>query len=137
MAVLKHPIKEAERYLLNAKQVLSEKAGKDGEYYTDPKYVKAAGNYAWNGVLVALDAVTDVRKNLKRGQRLDIKDYQNAVSKIDRKMNIPFLATYESLHKALGYDGNLRYVIVQDGLKQGKMMIDWATKHYKPEKTAI
>jgi len=130
MAVLKHPIKEAERYLANAKQILTEKAGKEGNYYTDPKYVKAAGNYAWNGVLVALDAATDVRKNLKKGQRLDVKDYQNAVSKKDKKMNMPFLAAYEILHKALGYDGNPSFVVVQDGLKQGKMIIDWASKHY-------
>ena len=132
MAVLKHPIREAERYLANARQALSEKAGKEGNYYTDSKYVKQAGNAAWNGVLVALDAVTDVRKNLKKGQRLDIKDYQNAILKIDKKMNMPFLAAYESLHKALGYDGNPSYVIVQDALKQGKMIIDWADKHYLP-----
>jgi len=130
MAELKHPIREAERYLKNAHDVLTEKAGKQGNYYTDPKYVKAAGNYAWNGVLVALDAVTDVRKSLRKGQRLDIKDYQNAVSKMDKKMNMPFLAAYESLHKALGYDGNPSYVIVQDALKQGKVIIDWANNHY-------
>jgi len=131
MAVLEHPIKEAERYLDNAREILTEKAGKEGNYYTDPKYVKMAGNTAWNGVLVALDAITDVRKNTKKGQRLDIKDYQKAVVKKDRKMNMPFLAAYESLHKALGYDGNPNFVIVQESLKQGKMIIDWAGKHYK------
>ncbi len=130
MAVLKHPIREAERYLANAKQILSEKAGKEGNYYTDPKYVKMAGNTAWSGILVALDAATDVRKNLKKGQRLDIKDYQNAVAKKDRKMNIPFSVAYDSLHKTLGYDGNLSYKIVQESLSQGKMIIDWASKHY-------
>ncbi|MDR2684781.1 MAG: DUF5618 family protein [Prevotellaceae bacterium] len=134
MAVLKYPIREAERYLQNARQILSEKAEKDGNYYNDSKYVKAAGNFAWNGVLVALDAVTDVRKNLKKGQRLDFKDYQNAVSQKDKKMNMPLLAAYETLHKALGYDGNPRYKIVQDGLEQGQYIIDWAAKHYKPSK---
>ena len=44
MAELKNPIKEAERYLQNAKQILSEKAEKDGNYYNDSKYVKMAGN---------------------------------------------------------------------------------------------
>ncbi|MDR2962723.1 MAG: DUF5618 family protein [Bacteroidales bacterium] len=131
MAIQKHPIKEAERYLENAKQILSEKAEKDGDYYTDPKYVKMAGNTAWNGVLVALDAATDVRKNLKKGQRPDFKDYQNAVAKKDRKMNFPLLGAYESLHKALGYDGNPNYKIVRASLEQGKMIIDWAAKHYK------
>ena len=129
--VQKNPIKEAERYLDNAKQILTEKAGKDGNYYSDPKYVKMAGNTAWSGVLVALDAATDVRKNLKKGQRVDIKDYQNAVAKKDKKMTIPLQSTYEVLHLLLGYDGNLRYAIVQDGLKQGKEIISWAAKHYK------
>jgi hypothetical protein len=131
MAELKHPIKEAERYLLNAKQILSEKAGKDGAYYSDPKYVRMAGNTAWNGVLVALDAVLDVRKNLKSRQRPEFKDYQEAVSKCDKKMNRPLLYAYESLHKVLGYDGNLRYKMVQDSLEQGQMLVSWAAKHYK------
>jgi len=44
MAEFKHPIREAERYLQNARQILSEKAEKDGSYYNDRKYVKMAGN---------------------------------------------------------------------------------------------
>ena len=132
MAMLKHPIEEAERYLQNAREILSEKAEKDGNYYQDIKYVKMAGNTAWNGVLVALDGALRVRSNLKKGQRLDIKDYQNAVVRKDRKMNIPFLATYESLHKTLGYDGNPTYKIVQASLENAKTMIDWAAKHYIP-----
>jgi len=137
MAELKNPIKEAERYLDNARQILSEKAEKEGDYYSDRKYVKMAGNTAWSGVLVALDAVTDVRSNLKKGQRLDFQDYQNAVAKVDRKMNSPLLAAYDSLHKTLGYDGNLRYKIVQDSLEQGKDVIAWAAKHYKPLKNTL
>ena len=74
-----------------------------------------------------------VGKNAKKGQRLDIQDYQEAVSKTDRKMNIPFLATYESLHKALGYDGNLNYKIVQAGLEDAEKMINWADKHYNKQ----
>ena len=131
MAQLKHPIREAERYLQNARQILSEKAEKDGEYYNDSKYVKMAGNTAWNGVLVALDAVLHVRENLKKGQRPDFKDYQEAISKVDNKMTRPLLWTYESLHKVLGYDGNPRYKIVQDSLDQAKIILDWADKRYQ------
>ena len=47
MAELKNPIYEAECYLQNAREILSEKAGKDGDYYTDRKYVKMAGYTAW------------------------------------------------------------------------------------------
>ncbi|MDR0612324.1 MAG: DUF5618 family protein [Dysgonamonadaceae bacterium] len=131
MAELKHPIQEAERYLENARQILSEKAGKDGNYYQDGKYVRMAGNTAWNGVLIALDGVLDVRKNLKSRQRPDIKDYQAAMSQKDSKMTRPLHVAYETLHLVLGYDGNLRYKIVQDGLEQAKFMIDWAKKNYQ------
>ena len=136
MQPLSNPIKEAGRYLQNAKQILSEKAGKDGDYYNDPKYVKMAGNTAWNGVLVALDGALNVQENLKKGQRAEFKDYQNAVAQKDKKMTKPLLYAYESLHKVLGYDGNLRYVYVQDGLKQGKDIITWAERHYKQTTTA-
>jgi hypothetical protein len=131
MAELKHPIREAERYLQNARQILSEKAGKDGDYYNDRKYVKMAGNTAWNGVLVALDAVLGVRGNLKKNQRPDFKDYLTAIAVKDNKMTRPLLFAYESLHKTLGYDGNARYKIVQDSMDQAKMILDWADKHYR------
>ena len=130
MAELKHPIREAERYLQNAKQILSEKAEKDGKYYNDSKYVRMAGNTAWSGVLIALDAVLHVRANLKKGQRPEFKDYQEAISKVDTKMIRPLLATYESLHKTLGYDGNPNYKIVQESLLEAQTMIDWAGKYY-------
>ncbi|GHT53224.1 hypothetical protein FACS189451_04920 [Bacteroidia bacterium] len=51
MARFNDPIKEAERYLDNARTILSEKAGKNGNYYSDSKYVKLAGHAAWCGVL--------------------------------------------------------------------------------------
>jgi len=130
MAHLQHPIREAERYLQNAREILSEKAEKDGKYYNDTKYVKMAGDTAWKGVLVALDAVLHVRKNMKKGQRPDFKDYQEAINKVDNKMSRPLLAAYESLHKTLGYDGNPLYIIVQASLDEGKVIIDWADKHY-------
>ena len=135
MAQLKHPIREAERYLQNARELLSKKAEKDGDFYNDSKYVKMAGNTAWNGVLVALDAVLDVRKNLKKGQRLDFKDYQAAIAKKDGKMARPLLGAYDSLHKAMGYDGNPNYKVVQASLDQAKLIIDWADQNYtaKPQ----
>ena len=44
--VHKNPIKEAQRYLDNAREILSTKAEKDGGYYNDPKYVRMAGDTA-------------------------------------------------------------------------------------------
>ncbi|MDR0547106.1 MAG: DUF5618 family protein [Dysgonamonadaceae bacterium] len=131
MAELNNPIKEAERYLENARQILLEKAEKEGNYYNDSKYVKMAGNTAWNGVLVALDAVLGVKKQLKKGQRADIHDYQEAMAKKDRNMTRPLHSAYESLYLYLGYDGNPNYKIVQGALEDGKYIISWASKHYQ------
>jgi len=131
MAELKHPIREAERYLQNARQILSEKAEKDGGYYNDSKYVRMAGNTAWNGVLIALDAVLPVRANLKKGQRPEFKDYQEAISKKDGKMPRVLLNTYELLHKSLGYDGVSVYKVVQSSLEQANILINWADKQYQ------
>jgi hypothetical protein len=131
MAELKHPIREAERYLQNARQILSEKAGKDGNYYSDKKYVKIAGHTAWCGVLLALDAALGVKAGLKRRQQPEFKDYQEAISKIDGKMNRPLLNSYETLHKVLGYDGNLNCTIVQTGLQEAQYIIQWADKHFQ------
>jgi hypothetical protein len=134
MPTLSNPIKEAERYLSNARTILSEKAGKDGDLYTDQKYVRMAGNTAWNGVLVALDAVFDVRSKLKKNnQRPDFQDYHAAVAKRDKKMHGMLLAAYDSLHKSMGYDGNLGYKIAQDSLSYGKAVIAWCEKIYTPK----
>ena len=134
MASLKHPIQEAERYLQNARTILSEKAEKEGEYYNDSKYVRMAGNTAWNGVLIALDAVLEVRKGMKKGQRPDFQDYETAMAKRDSKMTRTLLGAYESLHKSLGYDGNPNYVIVQESMKQAQYILDWCNKHYQESK---
>ena len=125
-----HPIVEAERYLQNARTLLSEKAGKDGDYYTDRKYVKMAGHTAWCGILVALDAVLEVKKGLKRGQQVEFNDYQKAIGKMDKKMPRILLNSYDTLHKTLGYDGNLNYTIAQSGLREAQNIIEWAGRHY-------
>jgi len=59
----KNPISEARRYVENAKRTLNENGELDVELnrYNDEKYVRAAGNYLWLGVLMALDAVFHVR----------------------------------------------------------------------------
>ena len=126
----KNLIQEADRYIQNARQILSEKAGKDGDFYTDRKYVKLAGHAAWCGVLVALDAAFDIKKGLKKGQRIDIKDYQEAVGIVDKKMTRHLMSSYDTLHKALGYDGNLSFVVVQYALREAQGLIEWASKYY-------
>ena len=127
----KNHIKEAQRYLNNAREILSTKAEKEGSYYSDPKYVKMAGNTAWNGVLVALDGCLGIKEKLKKGQRPDFKHYLAAISKKDKKMSRPLLTAHDTLHKSLGYDGVLGYKSVQAAMAEGENVISWAAKHYK------
>lgn len=131
MKPLTNPIEEAERYLNNAKQILSEKAGKEGYFYSDPKYVKMAGNTAWNGILVALDATLDVRKSLKKGSRPDVTDYQKALYSKDKKIYPFFTSAYDTLHRSMGYDGILKHKVVQSGMEDANAILSWASKHYK------
>jgi len=137
MAELTHPIQEAERYLQNARTILSEKAEKVGSYYNDSKYVKLAGHAAWCGVLIALDAALNLKVNLKRGQRIDIKDYQEAIGKKDSKMTKPLKNAYDLLHKSLSYDGITNYAVVQNSLNEAKYIINWAGKNYKPARADL
>ena len=128
MAMLDHPIREAERYLQNARDILSAKAEKEGNVYKDKKYVKMAGNAAWNGVLVALDAVLPVREGRKRP---DFKDYMDAIAKKDRKMTRTILDAYDYLHKSMGYDGEPDYTEAQKNLALAKKILEWAERNYR------
>ena len=98
-------IEEARRYVENARETLAEK----GEYnpqtnrYEDPKYVRAAGHYLWHGVLMALDAVFQVRKD--RRTRINFDDYQRVVAKRDLKLLDKVNDGYNILHLNMGYDG--------------------------------
>ena len=101
----KNPIDEARRYVQNAKDVLNEKTklNEETQSYEDPKYVRAAGNYLWLGVLLALDAVFDVRKD--RRTRVKIDDYTDAVGKRDRKLLDWVNNGYKLMHLSMNYDG--------------------------------
>lgn len=55
-------VQEARRYMDNARELLREKAGKQNGQYHDRKYVRMAGNTAYNGILVALDSLLEEKK---------------------------------------------------------------------------
>ena len=94
----KNPIDEARRYVSNARKTLSENGELDIELqiYSDPKYVRSAGNYLWLGVLMALDTIVDVRKD--RRTRPDINAYKEAWSRRDRKLLTMVNDGYDIMH---------------------------------------
>jgi hypothetical protein len=126
---LKNPIEEARRYMDNAKEILKEKAVKDGSFYTDSKYVKMAGHTMWAGCLLALDFALDVKK--PKNGRKDIDDYKAAASKVDKKLLSYVVEGYNTMHLSMSYDGNKLVKVVQGGFEAMKYIIDWCEKRTK------
>lgn len=120
----KNPIAEARRYVDNASKTLSENGELDVELnrYDDEKYVRAAGNYLWLGVLMALDAVFKVRKD--RRTRVDINDYRDAVGKRDRKLLALVNDGYTTMHLNMNYDGNQSKGVCDDGFRIANTIIN-------------
>ena len=120
----KDPIEEARRYVDNARETLNEKGEFNAELnrYDDEKYVRAAGNYLWIGVLMALDAVFHVRKD--RRTRVDIQDYKAAVSKRDKKLLALVTDGYNVMHLYMNYDGNQSKGVSDEGFRLANNIID-------------
>lgn len=117
-------IEEARRYFRNAKDILKEK-GKlddDGIAYQDRKYVRAAGNYLWLGVLIALDVVFNVRQGKRN--RPDINDYRAAVTNRDKKLLSLVNMGYDTIHLSMNYDGNQSKVVCDTGFRITSEIID-------------
>ena len=128
-----NPIKEAERYLENSRQILSEKAGKDGDYYDDPKYVRMAGREAWKDVRAALDGLLEVKARREAHRQIRFEDSMEAIMQCDPKMSKPLFYTHETLQKVLIGDGNLRCGMVESGMQQAKRVIQWAAQEYRKQ----
>ena len=120
----KDPIAEARRYVENAKETLREKGELDVEMnrYEDEKYVRAAGNYLWLGVLQALDAVFHVRDD--RRTRVDINAYLEAIGKRDRKLLAFVNDGYDIMHLYMNYDGNQSKDLCDSGFKLANNIIN-------------
>ena len=124
------PIREARRYVDNAKEALDErgKLNYETRRYEDEKYVKAAGHYLWHSVLIALDAVFHVKKAKRNrkgdGSHVDIDDYIAAVSPRDKKLLAYVVTGYKILHVAMGYDGASSKATCDDGIRIANEVIN-------------
>jgi hypothetical protein len=119
--VEKNSIQEAKRYLDNARNLLSEKAGKEDGYYQDPKYVKMAGHAAYTGVLLVLDRYLD--KKIKG--RKDVDWYKQNLSKLDKKILHSFSTAYQILHLDMAYDGAPSAELARLGMQEAEKVINW------------
>lgn len=108
----------------NAREILQERGKLDDEgfQYEDEKYVRAAGNYLWLGVLMALDGVFHVRED--RRTRVNIEAYQDAVSKRDMKLLSWLNDGYEIIHLYMTYDGISHKGLCDMGFDYANRIID-------------
>jgi len=114
-------LKEAKRYLDNAKEILREKALKEDGYYQDSKYVKMAGHTAYTRILLALDVFLG-----KKGKgRKDVDWYKEHLSKLDKKVLNAFLTAYQVLHLDMAYDGAKSAELAAIGLEDAEKIITW------------
>ena len=120
----KDPIEKARRYVDNARETLNDKGEFNAELnrYDDEKYVRAAGNYLWLGVLMALDAVFHVRSD--RRTRVDIKDYREAVGKRDKKLLALVNDGYDVMQLYMNYDGVQSKGVSDEGFRLANNIID-------------
>lgn len=126
----KNPIEEAKRYVANAKQILREKGEFDtaSKSYGDKKYVRMAGNTLWNGCLIALDAVLKVRDGKGRPS---IEKYREAAAKRDKKLLQAINTGYDTMHLAMGYDGNTYKNVCEAGFDLANAIIDRCASLYQ------
>ncbi|MDR2580284.1 MAG: DUF5618 family protein [Fibromonadaceae bacterium] len=129
--IQKNGYAEAMRYMANAKEDLL-KAGQNGRYYTDRKYVRTACGTAYNGVLVALESFFEIKKVNLPKIRKSI-DYYRQGLRDHQKVRDALNSAYDILHLSGYYDGILDSDVVKIGFARAKEIIN----HIKPQPEAV
>jgi len=111
-------------YIANAKDYLKT-AGKGESHYKDKKYVRTACGVAYNGTLIALDALLKIKgiDLPHKKSRRTIDFYREAINK-DRKLLDAFNSAYNILHLYGYYDGETTIKVIQAGFEMANLVID-------------
>lgn len=121
-------MKEALRYLNNAKEILS-KAPLEDNVYTDIKPVREAFGTAYLAILEAINEALTKRGFIKKELPKSVDAYRVALRKHlavhDGKLMREFESLYDALHIAGYYRGLIyRASLVKDALKDAKTFIE-------------
>jgi hypothetical protein len=118
-------IKDADRYLSNANEILEEKAIRDNGQYRDKKYIKMAGHTGCEGVLLALVHLIIQQNGIQKKQAQKSEDHYRAfLTMYDKELLSYFSDLYIVLHLKLGYDGVSDARIVKRGMAMAKEFIE-------------
>jgi len=123
-------IKEAYRYLDNAKETLS-KIPIENNIYKDAKYVKEAAGIAYLSALTAIDGYL-IWKGIE-GDKLpaSFEGYWAAVHKnipLNGKLHDSLTVVYQNLHILAYYRGGVGVEMVKEGFSNAKKIIDMLSK---------
>lgn len=116
---------EAQRYLENARTILSEKAGKKDGLYADVKYVKMASGTAYSAALLILDEFLKQKEGIHFKKPTSIEDYIARVKKYDKKLLRLLANVYDELHLAGYYHGTKSVDTIQLGLSNVTKMLNY------------
>jgi hypothetical protein len=119
------PAGEAARYLENARQILTEKAGKKDGLYADVKYVKMAAGTAYSAALLILDEYLKQKEGINFTKPKSIEDYTSRVRKYDKKLLALLVDVYGELHINGYYIGTKSVNIMQAGLTNVTKMLTY------------
>jgi hypothetical protein len=116
---------EAERYLQNARQILTEKAGKRDGLYADVKYVQMASGTAYSAALLIIDEYLRQKEGIHFVKPKSIEDYTNRVRKHNKKLLALLVDVYDELHLAGYYHGTQSVNTIQTGLQNVTQMLTY------------
>jgi len=123
-------IREAYRYLANAKDTLGKSPVEYGRY-TDRKYVSEAAGIAYLATLRAIDAYL-LNKGIPEKQLpKSIEGYWSFIKQhipLNGKLSASLRIVYEDLHLGAYYRGFTSINVIKDGLQNVKKIIDMLSK---------
>ena len=114
---------EINRYLLNAREILSTKAQKEGNEYKDIKYVQMAAGTAYNATLMIVDEYLKKKEGLKFTKPKSIEEYRDRLRKYNKTLLSYLNEAYDTLHLAGYYHGTPSVRTIKEGMDAAQKML--------------
>lgn len=120
----RNPVEEAKFRADNARLILKERGLLDEEinHYENQKYVRKSGRALWRAVLIALDAVFDIRED--RRTKVYIEDYLKTAAKKDEGLARLIDIAYSIIYVYMAFDGIQHKPICDEGFRLADDIID-------------
>lgn len=117
-------IEKARLYVEKADMILKERGLLDEEiqHYENKKAVRKAGRMLWYGILIALDAVFDVRED--RRTKVKIDEYLDSIAQRDENLAKLVNCGGDIIWVYMAYDGIQSKPVCDEGIRLANVIID-------------